>query len=231
MIMAIIEVKGLTKSYQDGEEKNEIFRNIDLSIEDEKFVAIIGKSGSGKSTLLNILSGLDSADAGEVIVGGKKIHLMKDKELSAYRSKDIGFVFQSFHLIPVLSVWENITLPIQFAEMSVDVKYVEELMEMLEITEKRNALPATLSGGQQQRVAIARALANKPSLVFADEPTGNLDAETGNKVFELLVNGIRRYHQTLVMVTHDMDIAKHADVVVRMEELKNMKRGYNEQGQ
>lgn len=220
--MAIIEVKGLTKSYQDGEEKNEIFRNIDLSIEDEKFVAIIGKSGSGKSTLLNILSGLDSADAGEIIVGGKKIHLMKDKELSAYRSKDIGFVFQSFHLIPVLSVWENITLPIQFAGMSVDAKYVEELMEMLEITEKRNALPATLSGGQQQRVAIARALANKPALIFADEPTGNLDAETGNKVFELLVNGIRRYHQTLVMVTHDMDIAKHADVVVRMEVLKKL---------
>lgn len=218
--MAIIEVKGLTKAYQDGEEKNEIFRNIDLSIEDEKFAAIIGKSGSGKSTLLNILSGLDSADEGEVIVGGKKINLMKDKELSAYRSKYIGFVFQSFHLIPVLSVWENIILPIQFAGMSVDVKYVEELMEMLEITKKRNALPATLSGGQQQRVAIARALANKPSLVFADEPTGNLDAETGNKVFELLVNGIRRYHQTLVMVTHDMDIAKHADVVVKMEELK-----------
>ena len=218
--MAIIEVKGLTKAYQDGEEKNEIFRNIDLSIEDEKFAAIIGKSGSGKSTLLNILSGLDSADDGEVIVGGKKINLMKDKELSAYRSKYIGFVFQSFHLIPVLSVWENIILPIQFAGMSVDVQYVEELMEMLEITEKRNVLPATLSGGQQQRVAIARALANKPSLVFADEPTGNLDAETGNKVFELLVNGIRRYHQTLVMVTHDMDIAKHADVVVKMEELK-----------
>lgn len=218
--MAIIEVKGLTKSYQDGEEKNEIFRNIDLSIDDEKFTAIIGKSGSGKSTLLNILSGLDSADAGEVIVDGKKIHLMKDKELSAYRSRNIGFVFQSFHLIPVLSVWENITLPVKFAEMSVDAKYVEELMEMLGITEKRNALPATLSGGQQQRVAIARALSNKPALVFADEPTGNLDAETGNKVLELLVNGIRRYHQTLVMVTHDMDIAKHADVVVRMEELK-----------
>lgn len=221
--MAIIEVKGLTKSYQDGEEKNEIFRNISLCIEDEKFAAIIGKSGSGKSTLLNILSGLDSADAGEVIVGGKKIHLMKDKELSAYRSKDIGFVFQSFHLIPVLSVWENITLPIHFAGMSVDAKYVEELMEMLEITEKRNALPATLSGGQQQRVAIARALANKPAIIFADEPTGNLDAETGNKVFELLVNGIRRYHRTLVMVTHDMDIARHADVVVRMEELKSKK--------
>ncbi len=219
--MAIIKVKGLTKSYQDGEEKNEIFRNIDLSIEDEKFAAIIGKSGSGKSTLLNILSGLDSADAGEVIVDGKKIHLMKDKELSAYRSKDIGFVFQSFYLIPVLSVWENITLPVKFAGMPVDAKYVEELMEMLEITEKRNALPATLSGGQQQRVAIARALSNKPALVFADEPTGNLDAETGNKVLELLINGIRRYHQTLVMVTHDMDIAKHADVVVRMEELKN----------
>lgn len=218
--MAIIEVKGLTKSYQDGEEKNEIFGDINLSIEEGKFVAIIGKSGSGKSTLLNIISGLDAPDSGEVIVNGKKIHLMKDKELSAFRSKDIGFVFQSFNLIPVLSIWENITLPIKFAGMSVDEKYVEELMEMLEITEKRDALPATLSGGQQQRAAIVRALANKPSIIFADEPTGNLDAETGNKVLALLVNGIRRYHRTLVMVTHDMDIAKQADVIVRMDELK-----------
>lgn len=218
--MAIIEVKELTKSYQDGEEKNEIFRDINLSMEEEKFVAIIGKSGSGKSTFLNILSGLDTPDSGEVIVNGKKIHLMKDKELSAYRSKDIGFVFQSFNLIPVLSVWENITLPVKFAGMAVDEKYVEGLMEMLEITGKRDALPATLSGGQQQRVAIARALANKPSIIFADEPTGNLDAETGSKVLALLINGIRRYHQTLVMVTHDMDIAKQADVVVKMDELK-----------
>ena len=138
----------------------------------------------------------------------------------AGRLKDIGFVFQSFNLITVLSIWENITLPIKFAGMSVDEKYVEELMEMLEITEKRDALPATLSGGQQQRAAIARALDNKPSIIFADEPTGNLDAETGNKVFALLVNGIRRYHRTMVMVTHDMDIAKQADVIVRMDELK-----------
>lgn len=218
--MEVIEVKGLTKSYQDGEVKNEIFRDIDLSIEAEKFVAIIGKSGSGKSTLLNILGGLDAPDSGEVTVRGKKIHLMKDKELSRYRSKDVGFVFQNFHLIPVLSVWENITLPVKFAKTAIDEKYVEGLMEMLEITEKRNALPATLSGGQQQRAAIARALANKPAIIFADEPTGNLDAETGSKVLKLLVDGIRRYRQTLVMVTHDMDIAKQADVIVKMEDLK-----------
>lgn len=218
--MAIIEVKGLTKSYQDGEARNEIFRDIDLGIDEGKFVALIGKSGSGKSTLLNILGGLDTADSGEIIARGKKLHLMKDSELSEYRSKDVGFVFQSFNLIPVLTVWENIVLPVKFAKMSVDGKYVEELMDMLEITEKRNALPATLSGGQQQRVAIARALANKPAIVFADEPTGNLDAETGNRVLELLVSGIRRYRQTLVMVTHDMDIANQAQVIVKMEELK-----------
>ena len=218
--MEVIEVKGLTKSYQDGEVKNEIFRDIDLSIEAEKFVAIIGKSGSGKSTLLNILGGLDAPDSGEVTVRGKKIHLMKDKELSRYRSKDVGFVFQNFHLIPVLSVWENITLPVKFSKTAIDEKYVEGLMEMLEITEKRNALPATLSGGQQQRAAIARALANKPAIIFADEPTGNLDAETGSKVLKLLVDGIRRYRQTLVMVTHDMDIAKQADVIVKMKDLK-----------
>lgn len=218
--MAIIQVKGLTKSYQDGETRNVIFRDIDLGIDEGKFVAIIGKSGSGKSTLLNILGGLDTADSGEIAVRGKKLHLMKDRELSEYRSKDVGFVFQSFNLIPVLTVWENIILPVKFAKMSVDESYVEELMDMLEITEKRNALPATLSGGQQQRVAIARALANKPAIVFADEPTGNLDAETGNRVLELLVSGIRRYRQTLVMVTHDMDIAKQAQLIVKMEELK-----------
>lgn len=218
--MAIIEVKGLTKSYQDGEARNEIFRDIDIGIDEGRFVAIIGKSGSGKSTLLNILGGLDTADSGEITVRGKKLHLMKDRELSEYRSKDVGFVFQSFNLIPVLTVWENIILPVKFAKMSVDENYVEELMDMLEITEKRNALPATLSGGQQQRVAIARALANKPAIVFADEPTGNLDAETGNRVLELLVSGIRRYRQTLVMVTHDMDIAKQAQLIVKMEELK-----------
>lgn len=217
--MAIIEVKGLTKSYQDGEVKNEIFRDLDLSIEAEKFVTLIGKSGSGKSTLLNILGGLDSPDSGEVTVGGKKIHLLNDKELSEYRAKDVGFVFQSFNLIPVLSVRENITLPIKFAKSTVDEAYVSELMDMLEITEKSDALPATLSGGQRQRVAIARALVNKPAIIFADEPTGNLDAETGSKVFKLLVDGIRRYHRTLVMVTHDMDMARRADVVMQMEEL------------
>lgn len=216
----MIEAVGLTKIYQDGEVKNEIFKGIHLGIEEGKFAAIIGKSGSGKSTLLNILGGLDRADEGEITVCGKGINRLNDKEMSAYRSRNMGFVFQSFNLIPVLSVWENITLPARFAGLPADEAYVKELMEMLEIAEKKDALPATLSGGQQQRTAIARALVNRPAVIFADEPTGNLDGETGRKVLELLISGIRKYHQTLVMVTHDMDIAGQADVVIRMEELK-----------
>ena len=141
---------------------------------------------------------------------------MKDKELSEYRAKDIGFVFQSFNLIPVLSVWENIVLPIKFAKGQIDEPYINDVMKMLEIDEKKDALPGTLSGGQQQRVAIARALANRPALIYADEPTGNLDSENGEKVLKLLVNGIRKYHQTLVMVTHDMDIANQADCVIKI---------------
>lgn len=214
--MGIIEVKKLSKSYEDGKNSSVIFKDINLDVEAGKFVAIIGKSGSGKSTLLNILSGLDKPDSGEVIVNGKQIHLMKDKELSEYRAKDIGFVFQSFNLIPVLSVWENIVLPIKFAKGQIDEPYINDVMKMLEIDEKKDALPGTLSGGQQQRVAIARALANRPALIYADEPTGNLDSENGEKVLKLLVNGIRKYHQTLVMVTHDMDIANQADCVIKI---------------
>lgn len=214
--MGIIEVKSLSKSYEDGKNSSVIFKDINLDIEAGKFVAIIGKSGSGKSTLLNILSGLDKPDSGEVIVNGKQIHLMKDKELSEYRAKDIGFVFQSFNLIPVLSVWENIVLPIKFGKGQIDEPYINDVMKMLEIDEKKDALPGTLSGGQQQRVAIARALANRPALIYADEPTGNLDSENGEKVLKLLVNGIRKYHQTLVMVTHDMDIANQADCVIKI---------------
>lgn len=214
--MGIIEVKNLSKSYEDGKNNSVIFKDINLDVEAGKFVAIIGKSGSGKSTLLNILSGLDKPDSGEVIVNGKQIHLMKDKELSEYRAKDIGFVFQSFNLIPVLSVWENIVLPIKFAKGQIDEPYINDVMKMLEIDEKKDALPGTLSGGQQQRVAIARALANRPALIYADEPTGNLDSENGEKVLKLLVNGIRKYHQTLVMVTHDMDIANQADCVIKI---------------
>lgn len=214
--MGIIEVKNLSKLYEDGKNSSVIFKDINLDVEAGKFVAIIGKSGSGKSTLLNILSGLDKPDSGEVIVNGKQIHLMKDKELSEYRAKDIGFVFQSFNLIPVLSVWENIVLPIKFAKGQIDEPYINDVMKMLEIDEKKDALPGTLSGGQQQRVAIARALANRPALIYADEPTGNLDSENGEKVLKLLVNGIRKYHQTLVMVTHDMDIANQADCVIKI---------------
>ena len=141
---------------------------------------------------------------------------MKEKELSNYRAKDVGFVFQSFNLIPVLSVYENIVLPIKFAKETIDASYIEEVMKMLEIEEKRDVLPTTLSGGQQQRVAIARALANKPKIVFADEPTGNLDAESGENVLNLLIQGVHKFHQTLIMVTHDMDIARRADRIIKL---------------
>ncbi len=214
--MAIIEVKKLTKSYMDGAQKNTIFKNFSMEVEAGKFATIIGRSGAGKSTLLNIIGGLDVPDSGEIIIGGKDICRMNDKELSDFRAKDVGFVFQDFNLIPVLSVWDNILLPIKISKRIVDQEYIEDVMKMLEIYEKKDTLPDKLSGGQKQRVAIARALANKPSVVLADEPTGNLDMETGEKVLELLLNGIRKYHQTLVMVTHNMDIAARADYTIQL---------------
>lgn len=217
--MAVIEVKGLSKSYQDGETKKIILNSVNLLIEEGRFVAIIGKSGTGKSTLLHILGGLDEPDEGEILVSGKQIHLMKDQELSEYRAKDIGFVFQSYNLIPVLTAWENIILPAKFAGLTIDKEYVNELMALLQIADKKDTMPSVLSGGQQQRVAIARALVNKPRVIFADEPTGNLDSETGKMVLHLFLEGIKRFHQTLVMVTHDMEVAQYADERIQMDQL------------
>lgn len=214
--MAVIEVKELTKSYIDGNQKNNIFENLSFEIEEKQFIVIVGRSGAGKSTLLNIIGGLDRSDSGEVIIKGKNISKLKDADLSEFRAKDIGFVFQDFNLIPVLSVWDNIILPVKISKTKPDIDYIQDVMKMLEIYEKKDVLPDTLSGGQRQRVAIARALANKPSIILADEPTGNLDSETGVKVLELLIAGIRKYHQTLVMVTHDMDIATKADRIIRI---------------
>ena len=178
----------------------------------------MGKSGSGKSTLMNLIGGLDTPDSGEIYIEGKLLQERTDKELSKYRRSTIGFVFQSFNLIPVLSVWENIVLPIKLDHQKVDEAYVNELLGMLEIEEKRDAFPMTLSGGQQQRVAIARALANKPKIILADEPTGNLDSETGDRVLELLLSGVKKYGQTLLMITHNQEIAKMADRVIYMKD-------------
>jgi putative ABC transport system ATP-binding protein len=193
-----------------------IFDNLSFEIEENKFIAIIGKSGSGKSTLLNIIGGLDRPDSGSVIIKGKDIMNLSNNELADYRGKDIGFVFQDFNLIPVLSVYDNIVLPVKLSKGKINEQYIEDIMNMLEISKKREALPDTLSGGQKQRVAIARALANNPSIILADEPTGNLDPETGQAVLKLLIDGIRKYKRTLVMVTHDMDIADMADEVIKI---------------
>lgn len=214
--MSIIEVRNLEKTYIDGESKNKVIDQLSLTIEEKEFVAITGRSGSGKSTLLNILNGLDTADKGEVIVNGKNIHKLNDAQLSSFRANELGFVFQDFNLIPVLSVYDNIILPIKISKSAIDTGYIEEVMRMLDIYEKKDVLPAKLSGGQRQRVAIARALANKPSIIMADEPTGNLDQETGDIVLNLLIEGIRKYNQTLVMVTHDMEIANKADKILRL---------------
>lgn len=211
--MVAIKIIDLKKTYNDNNQKNIIFDNFSMEIESNKFVAIIGKSGCGKSTLLNILGGLDRPDYGTVIVNGKNIVNLSDDKLAQYRGEDIGFVFQDFNLIPVLSVYDNIVLPVKLTKNKVDNNYINELMKMLQIYEKKDALPNTLSGGQKQRVAIARALSNNPSIILADEPTGNLDPETGEIVLKLFIDGVKKYNRTLVMVTHDMDIAEMADEV------------------
>lgn len=211
--MVAIKIIDLKKTYNDNNQKNIIFDNFSMEIESNKFVAIIGKSGCGKSTLLNILGGLDRPDYGTVIVNGKNIVNLSDDKLAQYRGEDIGFVFQDFNLIPVLSVYDNIVLPVKLTKNKVDNNYINELMKMLQIYEKKDALPNTLSGGQKQRVAIARALSNNPSIILADEPTGNLDPETGEIVLKLFIDGVKKYNRTLVMVTHDMDIAEMADEI------------------
>ena len=216
--MSIMELKDIKKSFPEGEGRNQVLKGINLEIGEKESIAILGKSGSGKSTLMNLIGGLDTPDSGEIYIEGKLLQERTDKELSKYRRSTIGFVFQSFNLIPVLSVWENIVLPIKLDHQKVDEAYVNELLGMLEIEEKRDAFPMTLSGGQQQRVAIARALANKPKIILADEPTGNLDSETGDRVLELLLSGVKKYGQTLLMITHNQEIAKMADRVIYMKD-------------
>lgn len=193
-------------------------RSTNIEVEKGEFVAIVGPSGSGKSTLLHLLAGLDKPSAGQVFINNKDIYSMSEKELSRYRRRNIGFIFQAFNLIPILSAEENIKLPVLMDNGKVDEAYIDELMEVLDIKERRKHLPVELSGGQQQRVSIARALANKPSIILADEPTGNLDSKNSNEVLELLKKTIVRYDQTLVMITHDNNIAKMADRIITISD-------------
>ncbi|WP_370830832.1 ABC transporter ATP-binding protein [Clostridium sp.] len=216
--MSLIEVKNLSKVYGSGEAEVTALKNIDLNIEQGEFVAIVGPSGSGKSTLLHLLGGVDKPSSGEVIIKGESIYKLKEKELAILRRRKLGFVFQFFNLIPVLTAEENIEMPVLLDNGKIDKNYMNELLKLLGLEERRNHHPSELSGGQQQRVSIGRALANKPSIILADEPTGNLDSKNSKEVLELLKYCAKKYNQTLILITHDINIAKSADRVITIED-------------
>lgn len=218
--MEILQTENLKKQYGEGENQVKALDGIDLTVERGEFVAIVGTSGSGKSTLLHMLGGLDYPTSGKVWVDGKDISLLKKDALCVFRRRKIGFVFQSFNLVPVLNVYENIVLPIELDGNVVDREYVRGIIEMLGLQSKLNNLPNQLSGGQQQRVAIARALAVKPAILLADEPTGNLDSRTSQDVLSLLKVTGEKYAQTIVMITHNEEIAQLANRIVRIEDGK-----------
>lgn len=216
--MNIISLRNVNKYYKTGTESFHALKDINLDIEKGEFVVILGKSGSGKSTLLNIIGGLDNYDTGEVILDGFNYKNVDDKIMSEFRCKKIGFVFQSYNLIPVLNVYENITFPVNISGEDIDTDYISNVVKELGLEGKEKSFPNQLSGGQQQRVAIARALANKPKIILADEPTGNLDTAIGEDVLKLLTAGVREYGHTLVMITHNPDIAKYADRIITIED-------------
>lgn len=216
--MDILKTIGLSKTYGNGETQVKALSNVDITIGEGEFVAVVGPSGSGKSTLLHLLGGLDRPTSGKVIVDGIDIYGLSEKELSIFRRRKIGFIFQFYNLIPVLSAEENITLPLLLDRKDVDHKYLEELMDILGLRDRKHHYPNQLSGGQQQRVSIGRALAYKPAIIFADEPTGNLDSKSSKEVLELLRLSVQKYNQTLVMITHDLEIASQADRVITIED-------------
>ncbi|WP_054943897.1 ABC transporter ATP-binding protein [Paenibacillus ihuae] len=217
--MPILSIEHLKKYYgKDPQTTVKALDDISLSVEQGEFLAIVGTSGSGKSTLLHMLGGLDRATAGKVIVGGNDIFAMSDEKLTIFRRRSVGFVFQSYNLVPVLNVLENILLPIELDGGRIDQEYLDEVIRALGLQEKIHNLPANLSGGQQQRVAIARALATKPSIILADEPTGNLDSKTSQEVMILLKQMSEKFNQTIVMITHNESIAQTADRIIRIED-------------
>ena len=223
--MNILEAKGLKKIYGEGESRVEALRGVDLEVKKGEFVAIVGTSGSGKSTLLHMLGGLDRPTEGEVIIEQKDISKLKDEEVTIFRRRKIGFIFQAFNLVPVLNVYENIVLPMELDGAKIDKEFVEEIINTLGLSGKKEALPNQLSGGQQQRVAIARALAFRPAIILADEPTGNLDSKTGQDVLSLLKVSAEKYSQTIVMITHNDEIAQLADRIIRIEDGRIVSKG------
>ncbi len=222
--MVILETKDLRKTYGSGEAEVRALDGVDLCVESGEFVAIVGSSGSGKSTLLHMLGGLDRPTSGTVTVDGRELSTLKDEELTIFRRRKIGFVFQSYNLVPVLSVWENTVLPVELDGGKIDKAYIDQIIRTLGLENKLSNLPNTLSGGQQQRVAIARALATKPAIVLADEPTGNLDSRTSQDVMGLLKITSERFSQTIVMITHNEELAQLADRIIRIEDGRVLSR-------
>ena len=216
MIMNILEVQNLCKTYGKGEAQVRALDNVSFSVGKGEFIAIVGESGSGKSTLLNVVGALDNPTSGKVLTCGKDIFSMPEKKLTVFRRQNIGFIFQSFNLIPELNVEQNITFPLLLDYQKPDQKYVEELLGILGLKERRKHLPSQLSGGQQQRVAIGRALAARPAIIMADEPTGNLDSKNSQEVITLLKSMSAKYRQTILMITHNENHAEEADRVLRM---------------
>lgn len=216
--MEILKVENLTKVYGKSSNRVEALKGVNLSVNKGEFVAIVGASGSGKSTLLHMLGGLDRPTSGKVIIDGENIYDYKETKLAIFRRRKIGFIFQSFNLIPVLDVEENIALPTLMDNDKVDKKYLAEIIEVLGLTERKTHLPSELSGGQQQRVSIGRALLNKPAIIFADEPTGNLDSKNSREVIELLKFTAKKYNQTLIVITHDVNIAALADRTITIQD-------------
>ena len=216
--MEILKVENLTKSYGKGEAKVDAIKNINLSINKGEFVAIVGPSGSGKSTLLHLLGGVDKPTSGKVYINDVDIYNLKEKDLSIFRRRNVGLIYQFYNLIPVLSVKENILLPAELDNRKIDKDYLDDLLKTLGLKERANHLPNELSGGQQQRTSIGRALINRPSIVLADDQTGNLDSKNSKEVLELLKLSVRKYNQTLIMITHDPSIALQADRVITIED-------------
>ncbi len=223
--MAILETRGLRKVYGSGDTEVRALDGVDLAVEKGEFAAVVGTSGSGKSTLLHMLGGLDRPTGGSVIVDGRDLSTLKDEELTIFRRRKIGFVFQNYNLVPVLNVYENIVLPIQLDGGQPDKGYINQIIETLGLGSKLQNLPNNLSGGQQQRVAIARALAAKPAIILADEPTGNLDSRTSQDVMSLLKVTSQRFAQTIVMITHNEEIAQMAGRIIRIEDGRIVVRG------
>lgn len=223
--MNILKTSNLKKYYGNGENLVKAIDNANIDIKEGEFVAIVGKSGSGKSTLLHMMGGLDNPTEGKVYINDKDIFSLKEEELAIFRRRNIGFIFQNFNLIPSLNVWENITLPVGLDGNEINKPFVTDIINSLGLESKVDALPNTLSGGQQQRVAIARALVARPAIILADEPTGNLDSKTSDEVMSLLKTMIKKYNQTLVMITHDETIAQMADRVIYIEDGKVVKGG------